>query len=228
MEERIPRPGEIYNHFKDKPYQIITVAAHSETGEQMVVYQALYGDFRTYVRPLASFIGEVDHIKHPEAVQKYRFELRKTTDSNFKDDKDEKDIKSSLSESIKSSVEEETETAEKLKFTNAEQDAKFSNTEQEAKFSNTEQEAKFSNTELEKNVPDGEVNIILLKFLEADSYSKKLEIISSNRRLLNDRLINDMSVALDCTVEDGPLDERIEGLINCLQAMCRFENKRLR
>ena len=79
-------PGDIVQHVKRETldeealaqnkylYKIIDVATHSETGEQMMVYQPLYEDKGMYVRPLEMFLSEVNHEKYPDIKQKYRFE----------------------------------------------------------------------------------------------------------------------------------------------------------
>lgn len=46
------KPGR-YRHFKGKDYRVILIARNSETEEEMVVYQALYGEFGYWVRPLS-------------------------------------------------------------------------------------------------------------------------------------------------------------------------------
>ena len=63
----------IYRHFKGN--NVLWVAMHTETQEKMVVYQALYGDYKYFVRPYEMFVSKVDHDKYPDVKQEYRFEL---------------------------------------------------------------------------------------------------------------------------------------------------------
>ena len=86
MTDRKFKPGDIVRHFKRETleeedlrankylYEIVGVAIHSETREEMMVYRALYDDGGMYVRPLQMFMEETDRVKYPEIKQKYRFE----------------------------------------------------------------------------------------------------------------------------------------------------------
>lgn len=53
------KPGK-YRHFKGNLYEVIGVARHSETQEEMVVYRALYGEHGLWVRPAAMWTETVD------------------------------------------------------------------------------------------------------------------------------------------------------------------------
>ena len=193
MPQGKPMPGEIYRHFKNKMYQIVTVAAHSETGEWYVVYQALYGDFRTYIRPYDMFISPVDHHKYPDVEQKYRFAL--------------------LEGPVVPDITAQEKKTESVRM----QDGMVEKT--------TEPD---ENPNLEANEELQGVNPHFLAFLDADSYSKKYDIVTDMEEELDDHLINQMAASIDEIIEDGRLSDRIMQLEACLRTKARYELNRAR
>lgn len=77
------REGDLVQHFKrewvsehtaEYLYKVLAFAQHTETGEKLVIYQAMYPPFKICARPYGMFMSEVDREKYPEVKQKYRFE----------------------------------------------------------------------------------------------------------------------------------------------------------
>ena len=197
----IPKPHEIYKHFKGNLYQVVTIAKHSETGEQLVIYQALYGDFGTYARPLSMFTSEVDREKYPEVKQRFRFELQGA-------DADRQ---------IKESVDGKAESNRQI------QDSANSDTQTAMKPAAPADSVPISTAEEEPALDP-----LVLEFLDADSYEQKLNILAGLHHRITNEMITTMAISCDIEVNDGDLEERYEELKNCLLTMEKFECNRLR
>ena len=213
----IPKPHEIYKHFKGNLYQVVTIAEHSETGEQLVIYQALYGDFKTYARPLVMFTGEVDRQRYPEVTQRFRFELQGT------------DADRQIRETEAAGVEHPVSTQTTV---TASQPAAAQATPIVAQNIAAQATATAAQT-IKAPVSPAEdeapaLDPLVLEFLDADSYEEKLNILAGLHHRITNEMITTMAISCDIEVNDGEPEERYEELKNCLLTMEKFECNRLR
>jgi len=195
--------GGFYRHFKDKLYQVKGTAIHSETKEKMVIYQGLYGSYEMYVRPYDMFLSEVDHIKYPDVVQKYRFELI--------DIKTGKSLEADYEENNQNMESEKSEELEKLEELEELEESKESKESKESE-------------ESEESEEDSK----LIRFLDAYDYKEKLDILTSMRGELNDGLIDIMAESIEVAVPEGDITDRYNSLRKCLMAHTKYEGLRLR
>lgn len=212
----IPKPHEIYKHFKGNLYQVVTIAEHSETGEQLVIYQALYGDFKTYARPLVMFTGEVDRQRYPEVTQRFRFELQGT-------DAD-RQIRETEAAGVEHPVSTQTTVTASQPAAQATPIVAQNIAAQATATAAQTTIAPVSPAEDEEPALDP----LVLEFLDADSYEEKLNILAGLHHRITNEMITTMSISCDIEVNDGEPEERYEELKNCLLTMEKFECNRLR
>ena len=196
MENRELVIGGFYKHFKDKLYQVKGIAYHSETKEKMVVYQALYGDYSCYVRPFDMFLSEVDHNKYTEVAQRYRFEQVFLDGSQMPQNKVVAADKSPVVEEVAI----EDIVLEELPI------------------------------EVEPIVPEDvqtpAIHPGLEKFLDADSYQEKLDVLRFLRDSVDDRMIDTMAASIDVEVPEGDINSRYQSLVNCVRMQTKYECNR--
>ena len=70
----LPKAGETYRHFKGKTYEVLAVARHTETMEELVIYRDRDNPAAVYARPMTMFMSLIDRGKYPDAAGEYRFE----------------------------------------------------------------------------------------------------------------------------------------------------------
>ncbi len=210
MRDQIPKTGDVYRHFKNKLYQIVTVARHSETKELLVIYQALYDDFGVYARPLEMFMSEVDHGKYPEVIQKYRFE---------KVEREElAGTKATVAGMYEPTAEVSDETAEVHDET-VEVSDKTAETHSETVKAYAEP------VEAQEEIP----NPKLMEFLDAETFDEKYNVLVSMRDCITDKLVDDIAVVMDVVIPDGDLMKRYDDLRQAIRTRQRYEfSNRLR
>ncbi len=198
--ERVPKNGEIYRHFKNKLYQIIGIATHSETKEPLVIYQALYGGFGMYARPLAMFVSEVDHNKYPDVKQKYRFtRVEMNADGTWH------------------CVEEEDNTGIVEIRSDSENAA-----EQQSDLKNV---AKQQETGIQAENPDEErPDPKLMEYLDAETFDEKYNVLVSMRDCITDKLVDDIAVVMDVVIPEGDLMNRYDALKMALRTKQKYES----
>ena len=187
---RIPQPYEIYKHFKGNLYQILNIAEHSETGEILVIYQALYGEYRIYARPLESFVELLDKSKYPEAGQEHRFALQSSVP---------------VAEPVQAV--DTVQTIEPV---------------------HTAEPVQTAEPQTDCEAEELNIDPMVLKFLEADTYEEKLQILTGLQHRITDDMITTMAISCDIEVAGGSPEERLLSLKNCLLTLERFECNRLR
>ena len=226
----IPKPHEIYKHFKGNLYQIVTIAQHSETGEQLVIYQAMYGDFKTYARPLAMFTSEVDKVKYPEVQQRFRFELqgadadRQTRESDAVSGAQTTTAQDAATGAAQTATAQDAATG--ATPTATAQGATTVASQATAQPASVATYPEAAHIEIAEEEPT--LDPMVLEFLDADSYEQKLNILAGLHHPITDEMITTMAIACDIEVNDGETEERYEELKNCLLTMEKFECNRLR
>ena len=203
---QLPKNGEFYRHFKNKLYQIIAVAKHSETGEQLVIYQALYGDFGVYARPLEMFMSEVDHEKYPDVTQKYRFERVELSSNTVTETQ------------VKDHTQREYAAENRNLLENSEKQSLADSFEQSENMGLSSREEEY----------EGGINPKVLEFLDSEDFDERYNILVALRDEIDDQIINTLAVALDVVIPEGDIDDRYDQLKMCLRTRQRYESNRLR
>lgn len=215
-----PKPFEIFKHFKGKAYQILTLARDAGDGHDVVVYQALYGDYTVYVRDLAEFMSPVDKVKYPDASQEYRFERQSGMNAAKKAEQNAE--QKTEAGAGQAAGQEPAQSAKETVKQETGQETK-QETKQEAK-QETKQEAK----QEEGDSTGGFLDPVVEEFLDAESVYEKLNILAGLHHRITDEMLDIMAAASDIELNEGSTQEKYAELKNCLLMTERYECKRIR
>ena len=193
--EREIKVGEVYRHFKGNTYEVLALAVNADNRERVVVYKSL-SNGRVFVRSFRGFAGVINKEKYPDAGQTYRFEL--VADIEPEEEEDIEAIPDYAGET------EDKGPREKAPVKQAPLVGEIS-------------------SDNGSGTSDGDVDPMLMEFLETRSFDEKLQILRRMEPVMTDKLLDDMAASLDVVIHDGDMSTRISELKSCLATFDKFD-----
>lgn len=227
MAERfIPKAQEIYRHIKGDLYQVLAVAKHTETGEQLVIYQALYGDFEIYARPLELFVSPVDRAIYPDAAQEFCFQLQGPEAGR----QQAVSRPGGMAAADQGQADARGGQANSPDTVKAQPDIDESGLAGKAAEGRTitvkpEPETQTGTAQPEPEEPG--LDPLVLEFLDARTYEQRLNVLAALHHRITNEMITTMALCCDIEVDGDDVEQRYEDLKQCLITKDRFEIKRL-
>ena len=219
----LPQSNQIYRHFKGNLYRIITVAVHTETEEELVIYQALYGDFKVYARPLSMFMSEVDREKYPDVTQTMRFEpVEQMVAAPASGEVLKEEVQ------LESVEEEKNEKVQTMSAEAVRKEATKAEMEEVA-----EQKAIQVETAIEKEADAGvseetiSIDPLLEAYLDTDSYREKINILHGLQHRITEHMLNTMAIVIDFELPEGDIQTKYDALNDCLLTKEKYECNRM-
>ncbi len=198
-DRNIPAPFERFKHFKGGEYQVLMIAEDAGTGENVVVYQALYPPYKIYTRNLEEFLSDVDRDKYPDAAQKERFAP------------------------MQGPVQVSAPIQPVVNINASSGTAGDRNPEK----MHSVEPATPSQPVADKR-SEGQINPALLKFLDAGTVEEKLAVLYEIRDEITPEILTPMELSLGMEPIDDTVEKRVRLIKETLTVRDQYEKRRLR
>ena len=220
-----PKAGEIYRHFKGNLYEVLGIAAHTETSEKLVVYRDCNNAERVFARPLDMFMSKVDHLKYPFVRAKYRFTLEAEAveveyvveeviaEENEGTEEEAAEENSVEEEVVSAPVEQVEEVAEET-------------SEEVVEEVDVESEEDKNEEKSEDEVPA--LDPIVEKILDAKEYTEKIEYFELLRNRCDESMLATLAMAMDIQLEEDTLEGKYAQILKTFKMHEKYETSRLR
>lgn len=199
-----PQPGTIWTCSGDgKKYQAIAWATDRESGKDMLIYQQLFEPFTVFAETKEHFFGEdLGEERHFEAAGNL---AQRDKDANC----------SAVSRTMRETENVSQKPCETKNVSQKPRETK-----------NVSQDARETKIVSQTAEEEPEIHPEFRRFLDAKSHSERIEILKGMRNIVDDTMINSMAVIMDMEIKDGPVAERFDELLECMQMKGQYEIER--